>query len=258
MTSMMQAKYLFFFISVMVASMPSNASNAVEILPVTIALHDQPRLQRGAKLFMNYCSGCHSLRYMRYNKMAKDIGITTFDGEVDDDLLINNLIFTKAKEPDPIEISMPATDARQWFGITPPDLSLVARKRGAGWLFTYLKSFYADKSRPFKSNNLLLPNVAMPNVLAPLAGEVIAIKVDEKNPNSDIEYLQQIIPGEMSEQEFDSALQDLVTFLVYVGEPVKLVRYKLGGFVMIFLLVFFALAYALKKNYWKKILEDKE
>ena len=116
----------------------------VELLPIAIDLHDKEKLQRGAKIFMNYCSGCHSLRFMRYNRMATDLGLITFSGAIDSDLLISNLIFTTAKEQDPIVNSMPATDARQWFGRLPPDLSLSARERGAEWIYTYLKSFSSN------------------------------------------------------------------------------------------------------------------
>lgn len=216
-----------------------------------IDLHDQASLQRGAKMYMNYCSGCHSLRYMRYNRMANDLGLTTFDGAVDEGLLYNNLIFTSAKIFDPIQISMPATDARQWFGVMPPDLSLTTRERGADWVFTYLKSFYADNSRPFGANNMLIPGVSMPNVLEPLIGKVI--KKEVKGEDHGIPPLLNVEPGEMTAQQFDSAMSDLVNFLVYVGEPAKLVRYRMGVGVMIFLLVFLVIVYRLKKVYWKKL-----
>ena len=215
----------------------------VELLPVEVDIHDQARLQRGAKMFMNYCSGCHSLRFMRYNRMAYDLGLTTFTGEIDANLLYSNLIFTSAKIHDPIENSMPPEGALQWFGRVPPDLSLSARERGASWIYTYLKSFYVDRSRPFGSNN----------ALAPLEGVVIAEQT-QKNANHDLPInLVLLEPGEMSEQQFDSALQDLVTFLVYVGEPVQLIRYKIGGVVILFLSVFLIFAYQLKRYYWRNI-----
>ncbi len=236
------------FLIVMTIAETVVASDAVDMLPISIDIHDKARLQRGAKLFMNYCSGCHSLRYLRYNRMAKDLGITTFDGSVDEDLLKNNLIFTTSKIHDPIQISMPPVDARQWFGKAPPDLSLSARERGPNWIYTYLKSFYVDKKRPFGTNNLVIPEVAMPNILFPLQGEVLAVKKGNEQP-----YLQLVSQGEMSQPQFDSALQDLVTFLTYVGEPVKLVRYRLGIFVLIFLAVLLVFAYQLKKTYWRRI-----
>lgn len=234
-------------------ALQANSVDNVELLPVKIDLSDKEKLQRGARLFMNYCSGCHSLRYMRYNRMAMDLGLTTFDGQLDEDLLVNNLIFTHATVHDPIEISMPPTDARQWFGVVPPDLSLVARKRGEKWLYTYLNSFYEDKSRPFGSNNLLIPNVAMPNVLAPLVGRVIAVRAGGHGSDQPVKYLLDMGGGDMTKQEFANAMQELVSFLVYVGEPVKLVRYRAGGFVMAYLCVFLFIVYRLKKSYWTRI-----
>jgi ubiquinol-cytochrome c reductase cytochrome c1 subunit len=225
----------------------------VTLLPVKINIRDMASVQRGAKLFMNYCSGCHSLRYMRYNRMANDLGLTTFTGDIDKELLINNLIFTSAKIEDPIQISMPASDAREWFGRVPPDLSLSARQYSPAWLYTYLKSFYADTTRPFGCNNVLLPGVGMPNVLAPLAGKVIAISPKDGSKGTLLNQLRLVEPGEMNAQQFDSALQDLVAFLTYVAEPAKLTRYKMGWFVICFLLVFLIIAYQLKKAYWRDI-----
>ncbi|WP_152571622.1 cytochrome c1 [Legionella norrlandica] len=223
--------------------------NLTKMEPLSVDVTDKESLQRGAKLFMNYCSGCHSLKYMRYNRMAQDLGLITFDGQVAEDLLKNNLIFTQSNIYDPIQIAMSPEDAKQWFGMAPPDLSLSARDRGPVWIYNYLKSFYSDPSRPFGTNNLLIPDVAMPNVLEPLIGKVVLVK--NKNPHSD--SLMVVTGGEMYESEFDSALKDLVTFLVYVGEPAKLIRYKLGVFVMLFFGIFFIAAYSLKKAYWKQL-----
>nr|WP_242604203.1 cytochrome c1 [Legionella beliardensis] len=227
-------------------------NESVPLLPVEVDLHDQAGLQRGAKMFMNYCSGCHSLKYMRYNKMATDLGLTTFDGEIDKDLLFNNLIFTSAKIHDPIKIGLPAADAKQWFGTLPPDLSLIARVRGASWLYTFLKSFYLDPSRPFGSNNLLIPGVAMPNVLAPLAGQIIAIR-ETNQKGAPINHLLKLEDGEMTTQEFDNAIEDLVNFLVYVGEPVQLTRYRIGVFIIAFLCIFLIVVYLLKRSYWSRL-----
>lgn len=218
-----------------------------------INVGDKAMLQRGARFFMNYCSGCHSLKYMRYNRLARDLDLTTFSGEIDTELLLNNLVFTKAAITDPIQISMPATDARQWFGRVPPDLSLTARERGASWIYAYLKSFYADSKRPFGANNLLVPDVAMPNVLAPLLGDVELMS--EKNPSGgrDALHLVLVTPGSMSEQQFDSALRDLVTFLVYVAEPAQLDRFSLGYRVLLYLCLLLAVAYPLKRVYWRRL-----
>ncbi|WED42467.1 cytochrome c1 [Legionella cardiaca] len=240
-----------FLLGLLVASFV-HAANNVALLPVNIDLHDSAKLQRGARIFMNYCSGCHALRYMRYNQMATDLGLTTFDGEIDKDLLFNNLVFTSAKIHDPIQISMPEKDARQWFGIVPPDLSLTARERGPAWIFTYLKSFYEDKSRPFGTNNLLIPDVAMPNILEPLIGRVIGI-TEGQGPKPHVSHLVLVEKGEMGIQQFDSTLEDLVTFLAYVAEPAKLVRFRIGVGVIIFLCIFWLVAYQLKRVYWKRI-----
>lgn len=230
-----------------------SAASAVEMKTLKLTLHDQAKLQRGAKFFMNYCSGCHALRYMRYNRMARDLGLTTFDGAIDKTLLMNNLVFTEAKPQDPIQISMPQEDARSWFGIMPPDLSLSARERGAAWLYTYLKSFYSDPKRPFGANNLLVPDVAMPNVLAPLQGTVI---LEQSIYNQDRPHRKNLIlieRGSMTQQQFDSALEDIVHFLVYVSEPDRLLRYRIGTVILIFLMVFAFFAYRLKRFYWRAI-----
>lgn len=216
------------------------------LLPVTIAVSDTHRLQRGARVFMNYCSGCHSLQYLRYNRMAEDLGLRTFTGEVDTDLLTNNLIFTSSKPYDPIQNSMPEADARQWFGRLPPDLSLSAREHGPDWIYTYLKSFYTDHKRPFGSNNLLIPDVAMPNVLAPLIGHVEL----EKGSSTRLILIE---PGEMTPQELDSMIQDLVTFLVYAAEPSQLTRVRIGIVVLCFLSLFFIVVWRLKRWYWRAL-----
>nr|WP_197720875.1 cytochrome c1 [Legionella spiritensis] len=251
---MCMKRLLIFLAGLLLASLSyASIGNETPLQSVNIDLHNKAKLQRGAKIFMNYCSGCHSLKYLRYNRMAKDLGVTTFDGEVDQDLLFNNLVFTKSKIVDPIQISMPPEDAIQWFGVVPPDLSLTARVRGAPWIYTYLKSFYADPSRPFGANNLLIPDVAMPNVLEPLIGHVIAINKKDKQHDEGISHLVLVERGRMNQHEFDSAMEDLVNFLVYVAEPVKLVRYRIGIGVLIFLGIFLIVAYQLKKTYWRRL-----
>ncbi len=235
-------------------SITLNASEAVvQLQGVTTNINDKASLQRGAGLFMNYCSGCHSLKYIRYERIGKDLGLTDFDGRLESDLLYNNLIFTESKIYDPVRIAMPENAARQWFGIVPPDLSLTARKRGADWIYTYLNSFYADPSRPFGSNNLLVPAVAMPNILAPLQGQVIAVKEKQSGNKEKISHLLLLEPGRMNRFEFENSLLDIVNFLSYVAEPAKLERVKIGPWVILFLLIFLIPVYLLKKSYWKKI-----
>lgn len=225
-----------------------------------VNVRDKAALQRGAKLYMNYCSGCHSLKYVRYSQMAKGLGLVTFDGQLDRDLLFNNLVFTDSVEGSPINIAMAPQDAREWFGKIPPDLSLVARVRGVDWLFTYLQSFYEDKSKPFHANNTVFPDVAMPNVLAPLQGiQVPVYRMEtfdfggESKQRKVIAYLRNISEGEMSEHQFIAAVNDIVTFLAYVGEPVQIKRQHIGIGVMIFLFVLLGFAYAMKKSFWKKL-----
>lgn len=191
---------------------------------------DSAALQRGARTFMNYCAACHSLRYMSYSQMAEGIGITTSLGSIDKPLFVANLLFTGAAINDPIQSAMPKNDAKVWFGVAPPDLSLIASQRGKDWLYAWLTSFYPDPSRPFGSNNRLTPSLAMPDVLSHL----------KSGPNG------------LSASEFDNLLNELVGFLVYVAEPEKAWRYRLGVDVLLFLSVLVLLAWQLKKNYWRK------
>lgn len=219
-------------------------SKEISMQLITINGQDKASLQRGAKLFMNYCSGCHSLKYVRYNRMAEDLGLTTRNGQVDWDLLKSNLIFTQASTVDSIQIAMPVEDAQRWFGRAPPDLSLSARERGAVWLYRYLKSFYSDSTRPFGVNNFLTPNTAMPNILESMRGKTDIPKMDGF-------HSALVEEGTLSQNQFDGSVQDLVTFLVYVGEPAQLVRYYIGSFVLGFLFILLVPAYLLKKAYWK-------
>lgn len=252
------------FIAILFILFPLFSFAASEItIPIEKAkvnLHDKASLQRGAKLYMNYCAGCHSLKYMRYGRMAEDIGIVNSFGEVYQDLLKNNLIFTNAKINDTIKTAMTEQDAASWFGIAAPDLSLIARVRGANWLYTYLNSFYIDNKRPQGTNNLLIPDTAMPNVLESLQGEQIPIFKkemlnvggQEKQVNA-IEHLTLVKRGSMSPEQFAVATNDIVNFLVYVSEPAKLKRESLGYWVLGFLLILAILAFFLKREYWKHV-----
>ncbi|MFI4938521.1 MAG: cytochrome c1 [Candidatus Berkiellales bacterium] len=224
-------------------------------------LCDQASLQRGAKLYMNYCSGCHSLQYMRFDGMANDIGIVDKDGKVLDKLVERNLNFVSDKVTDPLDVALPKKEAIAWFGVPPPDLSLVARSRGPNWLYTYLRSFYEDPSRPWGVNNVVFPEVSMPNVLQALQGTQIATKkaitvLDDKGHPYDKEVIDHLVlktPGKLKKQEFDQAVTDIVNFLEYVGEPHKLERQKLGVWVVLFLILFTVFAYLLKREYWKDV-----
>ena len=184
-------------------------------------INDQNSLQNGAKLFMNYCSGCHSIAFMRYNRIGKDLNISDADVE-------KNLMFSGDKIGETITSSMSKTGAEKWFGTTPPDLSLVSRSKGVDWVYTYLRSFYKDESRPFGVNNKILVNASMPDVLWDL----------KQNKSA---------------EDFDQDVRDITNFLDYVGEPAKLVRVDLGYKVLAFLFVLFILSYLLKKEYWKDV-----
>jgi ubiquinol-cytochrome c reductase cytochrome c1 subunit len=206
-------------------------------------------LQRGARNFMNYCSGCHSLKYVRYNRMATDLKIPESE-------LVKSLMFTSDKPFDGVISSMPA-DSDGWFGKQPPDLSLMARARGVDYIYSYLKGFYVDKTRIWGVNNLYLPATAMPDVLADLQGlqkPVFKNEPDEHNSAKMVLVdVESMTPGAMKPEEYDQFVRDLANFLDYAGEPIKSKRQSMGVFVMLFLLVFFVFAYLLKKEYWKDV-----
>lgn len=207
-------------------------------------------LQRGARNFVNYCLGCHSAQYMRYSQLADDLALT-------EDELRANLMFTGTRVYDPMLSAMPADQSRIWFGNTPPDLSLITRSRGEDYVYTYLKSFYADSSRPTGANNAVLPQTAMPHVLVGLQGAQ-APRFETK-PAADGRPVQHLVgldlaaPGEMTAEEFDGFVRDAVAFLEYVAEPAKARREALGIWVVLFLLMFTAFAWFLYKEYWKEV-----
>jgi len=207
-------------------------------------------LQRGAKTFVNYCLGCHSAKYQRYNRLARDIGLSEDD-------VMHNLMFTGDKVGDHMDTAMTRGDAKSWFGAPPPDLTLVARVRGVDWLYTYLRSFYRDDSRPFGVNNVVFPNVGMPNVLWKLQGVQVPVYKTETNDEGHehkmLEGVELEEAGEQAPPDFDRTVRDLVNFLAYMGEPIKQQRKALGLKVLLFLLVFFVVAYLLKKEYWKDV-----
>lgn len=207
-------------------------------------------LQRGARTFVNYCMGCHSAKYQRYNRLARDLQIPEAD-------VIDNLMFTGEKIGDHMAIAMTPAAGKQYFGAAPPDLTLVARVRGVDWLYTYLRTFYRDDSRPFGVNNQVFPNVGMPNVLWELQGwqePVYKTEADsEGHEHQVLEGVELVQAGAQTAAEFDRTVRDLVNFLDYMGEPIKQERMALGVKVLLFLLVFFVIAYLLKKEYWKDV-----
>ena len=203
---------------------------------------DYAALQHGAKVFVNYCLNCHSASYMRYNRL-QDIGLT--DAQIKD-----NLLFTADKVGEPMTIAMRRADAKQWFGAAPPDLTVIARARasefgtGSDWLYTYLRTFYRDDTRPTGWNNTVFANVGMPHVLWELQGDQI-MGEDHK--------LKLVKPGKLTPDEYDTMVGNLVAYLAYMGEPMAEFRKSLGVVVLIALAVIFVFAYALKREYWKDI-----
>ena len=237
----------------LIALLPAWAMAAGPSIPLdkaNINLHSQESLQRGAKLFVNYCLSCHSAQYQRYNRMARDLGLS-------DDQVVENLIFTGAQVGEQMHVAMSRADATEWFGAPPPDLTLVARSRGVDWLYTYLRTFYLDESRPFGVNNTVFPSVGMPHVLWELEGMKKAITettVDKDgNPHTEIVGYEMVKPGSLSQAEYDRAVRDLVAFMSYIGEPVQLERKRLGVWVLLFLVVLLVVSYLMKKEYWKDI-----
>jgi ubiquinol-cytochrome c reductase cytochrome c1 subunit len=233
---------------------PASQANAAEgeggfIRPANNDIGNIASLQRGAKYFVNYCLGCHSANYVRYNRLAEDLGIT-------EEQLIDNLMFTGERPYDTMISAMRPENAERWFGTAPPDLSLIARSRGTDWIYSYLKSFYLDDARPTGTNNLVLEATAMPHVLWELQGwqqpVVHEAAGDAAGPVA-VERLEPATEGMLSAAEFDRVVRDLANFLDYVSEPVQLERRRLGIRVILFLLVFLLFAYLLKKEYWKQV-----
>ncbi|WPL16171.1 Cytochrome b/c1 [Thiorhodovibrio winogradskyi] len=212
-----------------------------------IDLKDKASLQRGAKYYVNYCQGCHSLQYSRYNRVAADIGITEAQLE-------KFLIFGDAKSGELMTNALRPEDGEKWFGTAIPDLTLATRWREPDWVYTYLKSFYVDDSRPYGVNNLVFPDVGMPHVLAGLQGVQEAVyKGGGHEDDGHIAGLKLVEPGTLTPEEYDNMARDITNFLTYVGEPMKLERRRLGIYVLLFLGLMFFLTYNLKKEYWKDI-----
>ena len=216
---------------------------------------DKASLQRGAALFTNYCMGCHSLEYARYKRVAEDLEIT-------EDLYKENLIFTGAKIGELMKNAMNKEMAAGWFGAPPPDLTLESRLRGESWIYSYLRGFYQDDTRPLGVNNVVFPNVGMPHVLVDLQGLCavepnIGVKATVEPLSGNVKNgelcPQYALEGSMTEAEFDQAMYDLTNFLSYMGDPVKEERERLGIFVLIFVAIFFIFAYLLNREYWKDV-----
>lgn len=261
------------------------AAGKAETMPANTDRKSIISMQKGAQTYMNYCAGCHSMQYMRYDALVEFL-------EIPEEIVERNLMFSGSKITDHITNNVPAKAAESWFGKVPPDLTLVARVRGVDWLYTFLKSYYTDEERPFGVNNTVFKDVGMPHILAPLQGtqvksniaQELQAKIDManlalanavKDGNSDAASAQRAIideasaalselkangtffeiaeAGTLTVEEYDTLVRDLVNFLDFAGEPNKLERHALGIKVIIFLLVFFVLSYFLKKEYWRDV-----
>ncbi|MBS0382812.1 MAG: cytochrome c1 [Proteobacteria bacterium] len=212
-----------------------------------VNVHDQASLQRGARLYMNYCVGCHSLKYLRYSQMAEGLGLT-------EKQVMDNLNFTGAKFGEPIVSAMPEADAEKWFGKAPPDLSLEVSAKGANWVAAYLKSFYLDPATNSGWNNTVFPNVAMPFPLWELQGEQVAVMNPAENGlPATVKELKLAHAGSMTPAQYDGAVRDITTFLTWVSAPDELVRSHIGAWVVLYLVLFTLFALVLKKEYWKDV-----
>ena len=245
---MMRASALFLLAMLFHASVWAKAGE--QRLHYEADLSNQQSLQRGAKLFVNYCLSCHSAAFMRYNRLGRDLGIP-------EDVLKSNLMFGTDKTGETMTIAMSPQEGELWFGVAPPDLSVTARARGASWLYTYFMTFYRDPARPTGVNNLAFKDVAMPHVLWELQGWQRPVYSEEAGTGAGamqtIDHLELESPGLLDQDGYRHAVQDLVNFLVYLGEPIKLKRHAIGGWVMAYLLVLLGIVYLLKREFWKDV-----
>lgn len=228
------------------AGLVSAAGGGEQLEHAGANVHDLASVQRGAAMFANYCQGCHSAQYMRYQRLAQDLGLT--EGQVE-----KFLVFGDRGITDYMTAAMPA-ESEQWFGKKPPDLTLTSRSRGEDWIYSYLKGFYRTEEG---WNNTVLPNASMPHVLWRLQGiqrPVLETYTDEGGEeHTRIASLELHEPGSMSPEEFDAAMRDLVAFMIYLGEPAILQRESIGIWVVLFLVVFTFLSWLLYKEYWRDV-----
>lgn len=203
-------------------------------------------VQRGAKYFMNYCSGCHSLEYLRYNRLAEDYDIP--------DEMLEAVMFTSDKHGSQIYSAMPEDKAKEWFGQAPPDLTLTARARGSDWIYSFLKTFYLDDSKSTGVNNLTLPGAAMPHVLGNLQGYQIEGHDESGGGHGTAQpSFQMVKPGSLDAAAYDKLVSDIVNFMAYAAEPGKAKMHDTGFWALLYLLLLIPLTYAIKKEFWKDV-----
>lgn len=248
MKNSMFAKFAGAALACLMSLGTATASEGGGLQSAGVSLDDVASMQRGAKLFFNYCSGCHSLQYLRYSRIAEDLGLDPKDVE-------KSFVFTGAKVGEHATNHMPHDKGTQWFGKAPPDLTLEARSKGPDWIYTYLKSFYLDPTRPLGWNNTLFANASMPNplwelqgiqVLKPASGE--GGHGHEAGPALDLHT-----PGSQTPEQFDRTVRDITAFLQYAAEPAALQREAVGVWVLLYLALFTFIAYLLKHEFWKDV-----
>lgn len=239
-------KLLFLLLAMPMVAM---ASGMMRLDKAPVNVKDHESLQRGAAVFVNYCLNCHSANYMRYNRM-QDIGLT-------EEQIKDNLLFAAEKPGETMRVAMRPKEAKEWFGATPPDLTVISRSRGVDWLYTYLRSFYRDDSRPTGWNNLVFDKVGMPHVLQELQGHLVPVmkrvKGEDGQDHEVVDHLQLEQPGKITQAEYDALVGDLVNYLAWMGEPAQTQRKNVGLAVLLFLGFFYVLAYYLKREFWKDV-----
>ncbi len=233
-----------FFLLLWLVPLWAAASEGPSLDSAPVDVYDQESLQRGARLYADYCQGCHSLKYVRYSRMARDIGLT-------DEQVREQFLHGETNLGTTMNTALTAENGVAWFGVAPPDLSLIARSRGADWIYTYLRGFYLDPSKPTGVNNVVFKDVGMPNVLGELQGDQVLAEHGKGQP--EIDDLKVVKPGRMDEDEFEEAVGDLTNFLAYVAEPAQLDRSHLGKYVLLFLTILLVILYKLKKEYWRDV-----
>lgn len=249
-------KTLFLILGLLLPAAGMAAESGYPLDKARIDLSDKASLQRGAKFYVNYCMGCHSLQHLRYNRLVEDLGLT-------EELVRDNLIFTHDDEGAPTKIGETMSIAMdEWygktaFGILPPDLTLVTRWRTPDWVYSYLRGFYLDETKQWGVNNAVFPNVGMPHVLWELQGwqkPVYEDRTDQHGkPHKALVKLELTEPGSMTPTEFDRMVLDITNFLTYAAEPARTTRYFVGAWVIFFLLILTAVAYLLKNEYWRDV-----
>jgi ubiquinol-cytochrome c reductase cytochrome c1 subunit len=230
------------------------SGGGVKLAPADIDPGNISSLQRGARNFMNYCSGCHSAQYVRFNTIGKYL-------ELSEEQLVDNLMFNADKTFETINAAMPAVDAARWYGAAPPDLSLMARAKGADHIYNFLKGFYRDPDSPTGVDNIVLPGTSMPHVLWELQGYQAAVYSEhtETAPdgttttNHEFDGFEQLTTGALDAEEYDEFVRDTVNFLAYIAEPIRSERRKLGVWVLMFLVFFWIISSMLKKQIWKDV-----